>query len=314
MNILFFGSSSFGLPCLQALAESGLTVRGIVTQPDRPKGRKLSTHSTAIGDYAQEKGVRIFKPANINAPEAIAALRSAQADAYVVIAYGQILSQEVLDIPPRGCLNVHASLLPKYRGAAPINWAIIRAETQTGITIMRMVRKMDAGAILGRERLDIGADETASQLERRLSVAAVPLLLRVLRDMGESREQAVPQQDQEASYAPKLHKDDGLIDWTMSAAQIYNHLRGVSDWPGAFTYFRGTMLKISDARPQGGREEADRSAPGTVVCAGREGILVQTGSGSLLIRQLQPSGKRRMGAEEFLCGHRIVPGTRLGKK
>ncbi len=248
MNIVFFSSSQFAVPALKALLFTSHRVCCIVTQPDRQKGRGLSMGETAIKAAAREAGLNIYQPNNINAPEAIKFLKIYTPDLFVVAAYGQILAPEVLALPKIFSLNVHASLLPKYRGAAPINWAIINGDKTTGITIMKVVKKMDAGPVILQEAVGISDDDTAVTLENKLSVIAAGLLINSIEVIENNNYNFTPQDEGRVTLAPKIKKEDGLIKWDKPAQDIYNLIRGCLSWPGAFTYSKGKLLKILKAR------------------------------------------------------------------
>ena len=247
MNIVFFGSSNFAVPSLKALITKGEKISCVVTQPDRQKGRGLTLESTQIKRVSLEFGLRVYQPQKVNTPEVIEFLKDLSPDLFVVIAYGQILAPEILKIPKILPLNVHGSLLPKYRGAAPINWAIIKGEKTTGITIIKMVREMDAGPIIFQREIDISDDDTAITLEDKLSRKAQEILPDVIKNIEVKSYKLITQDEGKASFAPRLKKEDGLIPWDKSAQDIYNLIRGCFGWPGAFTYYQGKLLKIYKA-------------------------------------------------------------------
>lgn len=314
MNIIFFGSSQFAVPALEALIESKHKVFCVVTQPDRKKGRGLHLSSTVVKNIALEEGLEIYQPERINTPEAVSFLKSLKPDLFIVIAYGQILSQEVLEIPKKFAMNIHAALLPQYRGAAPINWAIIKGEKTTGVTAMKMSKEMDAGDIIFQKKLDISSVDTAITLEEKLSRLAAELLLETLNSIEKDNLKMIPQDNSKVSFAPKLKKEDGLIDWRKTAQEIYNLIRGCLEWPGAFTYFHSRLLKIYKARVLPSSSLPVFASPGAVKQISREGIVVATGKDNLIIEELQPEGKRKMKVEEFIAGHKICVGEIFGKK
>jgi len=318
MNIVFFGSSNFAVPSLKALITSGRKVSCVVTQPDRQKGRGLSLGSTEIKRVALEFGLRLYQPQKVNTPEATEFLKDLSPDLFVVIAYGQILAPEILKIPKILPLNVHGSLLPKYRGAAPINWAIIKGEKATGISIIKMVREMDAGPIIFQEEADINEDDTAITLEGKLSRLAQGLLPGVIKNIELKNYKLITQDEGKVSFASRLKKEDGLIPWGKSAQDIYNLIRGCLGWPGALTYYKGKLLKIYKAkvssRVLGFLSSQVRRLPGEIINVSKEGIVVATGEDSLVIEELQMEGKRRMKAEEFIAGHKICIGEVLKRK
>ncbi len=315
MNIIFFGSGNFAVPSLKALLKAGHKVLSVVTQPDRKSGRGLSLGQTPVKLAAEEAGLKVYQPRQINSLEPQEFLKNLKPDLFVVIAYGQILSQQILDIPKVLPINAHASLLPKYRGAAPINWAIIRGENATGITIIRMSQEMDAGDILSQKPVDIKDDDTAVTLEQRLSDSTAVLLADSLELIKNGKYTLTPQDKEEASFAPKLKKQDGLVDWGKSAADIYNLVRGCLGWPGAFTYYRGKVLKVYKALVLKFESSNVRMLPGEIREVSQEGITVAAGQDSgIVIKELQIEGKRIMTAREFIAGHKISAGEILGKK
>ncbi len=314
MNIVFFGSSNFAVPSLKALKTSGHTISCVVTQPDKKKGRGLSLGATAIKELAREFNLKIYQPENINIPEAIKLLKTLNPDLFIVIAYGQILSQEVLDIPKIFAINVHASILPKYRGAAPINWALIKGEKVTGITVIKMVKKMDAGPVIQQKEVEISNEDTAITLEDKLSHFAAHLLLTTLSSIENSNYNLITQDENKISFAPKLKKEDGRIDWNKPACDIYNLIKGTLGWPGAFTHCQGKLLKIYRAESLKVSKCQSVGSPGEIMEISKEGIVVSCAEGSLIIQELQLEGKRRMTIEEFITGHKINVGKIFGKK
>lgn len=310
MNIVFFGSDKFAVPPLKALIASGQEVSCVVTQPDRRKGRGLSLAATAVKLTAQELHLKIYQPTQVNSSEVIKFLKTFNPDLSVVIAYGQILSQEVLDIPRLFSVNVHASLLPKYRGAAPINWAIINGEVTTGVTVMKMAREMDAGPIIQQRNIDIDKDDTSITLEDKLAKAAAELLIDSLKSIENNSYKLIAQDEHSLSFAPKLKKENGLITWNKGAQEIYNLIRGCWGWPGAFTYYKGKLLKIYKAKVC--LMQKARHSPGEIIQVSKEGIIVTTGKDNLIIEELQIEGKKRMKVEGFIVGHKIKTGENLG--
>jgi methionyl-tRNA formyltransferase len=321
MNIIFFGSDNFAVPSLRALIANGYSIFCVVTQPDRERGRGLSLAATAIKLAAQELGLKIYQPNEINSAQTLKFLKALNPDLFVVIAYGQLLSREILDIPRIISINIHASLLPKYRGAAPINWAIINGETATGVTAIKMASKMDAGPIIQQKDTGINKDDTSVTLEDKLSKVAAGLLIDSLKSIENNSYKLTPQDENRASFAPKLKKENGLILWSKPAQEIYNLIRGCLGWPDAFTYYKGKLLKIYKARVssqvpacrQAGRKFASSNL-GEILEASREGIVVFAGKGNIIIEELQIEGKRRMRVEEFIAGHKILPGEILRAK
>ncbi|MFA4991717.1 MAG: methionyl-tRNA formyltransferase [Candidatus Omnitrophota bacterium] len=303
MKIIFFGSSNFAIPILDVLIKEE-DVALIVTQPDRKKGRDLAMGHTPVKDYAEKNKIKIYQPLRVNDSASIAYLKKADADLFVVVSFGQILSRAVLAVPKKFSLNVHASLLPKYRGAAPINRAIAGGEKATGVTIMRMNEKMDEGDIVLQGSVRIDDEDDAVSLAEKLSRKGAELVRETLRAIRNNELDSAPQDSAKATYAPKLKKDDGLIDWTGSAEEIRGRVRAFVPWPGCFTYLDKKMLKIWKAEPAGAPAEDAR--PGEVLKADKDGILVKTGKGVLRIKELQLEGSRRMTAEEFIAGHKLT--------
>lgn len=298
------------MPSLEALLKSGHTVSCIVTQPDRRKGRGMQMGGTALKEAGRSLGTALCQPENVNSPEFRDMLQKLAPDLFVVIAYGQLLSGELLRIPRIVPLNVHASYLPRYRGAAPINWALIRDEKETGVTIIRMTEKMDAGPFMLRERVRILDSDTCMILEQRLARAGAALLLEAIKRIDSGSFEFFPQDESSASFAPKLKKEHGLIDWTKTGRDIYNLVRGVRHWPGAYTHYRNKLFKIHAVR-----ECEDLSAgrrPGEIIVCSKEGIQAAAGKGCVEILELQPEGKRIMTVEEFISGHKIITGERFG--
>jgi len=311
MKIVFFGSAEFAVPSLKALLDEGYPVSCVVTQPDRKKGRGLHTQPTPIKLLAQKQGLEIYQPQNFNLPAALNFLKEQGADLFVVIAYGHILSKEVLASAKLFSLNVHASLLPKYRGAAPINWALIKGERASGVTVIKMSEIMDAGQIIDQEKIEIDQKDNALVLEEKLAHLAASLLIKSIRAIENKSYQLVQQDTAAVSFAPKLKKQDGLIRWEKPAVEIYDLIRGCLGWPGAFTYYQGKLLKIYVAKVTGlpGHQV---TGPGEIAEVSKEGLLVATGKDFLRINELQLEGKRRMSSEEFIAGHKINTGVKLG--
>jgi len=301
MKIIFFGSSDFAVPVLEALKDKEEIIL-VVTQPDRKKGRSQKLTPTRVKAKSLELGIEAFQPEDVNSKETLAYLRKIKPDLFIVVSFGQILSKALLEISGLYSLNVHASLLPKYRGAAPINWAIANGEKETGITIIKMNEKMDEGDILLKEVVSIEKDEDAVTLSEKLSKKGAKVLLNSIDLIKGKKANFVKQDNTKATYAPKLKKEDGLIDWSQKATLIYNRIRAFVPWPVCFTYWDKKLLRIWKASPE---ERAVDSKPGTILEADKRGILVAAGKGSLRIEELQLEGKRRMAAEEFTLGHKI---------
>ena len=310
MDIIFFGSDNFAVLPLQAILRSEHKVLCVVTQPDKQKGRGLAAAPTAVKVSAKSAGIKVYQPADINSAEAVDFLKKLNADFFIVAAYGQILALDVLSLPRQFCLNVHASLLPKYRGASCINRAIIDGECASGVTIIKMTPRLDAGPIIAQKSVEIEPGDTSISLEEKLSGLAVTLLLETLKAIKNKDYNLAPQDEIKATFAPKLKKTDGRINWEMPAERIHNLIRGCLGWPGAFTYYRGKIIKVYQARvsPGGGLAGASL-VPGKVLKAAKEGITVATGNGLLVIEELQMEGKRRMTAADFITGNKIPEGV-----
>jgi len=314
MNIVFFGSSQFAVPSLKALVEHKYAISCVVTQPDKEKGRGLHLASTPVKSASVKLSLKIYQPENVNHKESIKFLRALNPDLFVIVSYGQILSADILGLPGIFSVNVHASLLPKYRGAAPVSWALIKGEKETGVTLMQVGEKMDTGPIILQERIKIGAEDNAETLEERLSVEGATLLLRALRTIESKKYSLIPQDDKEASYAPKLRKNDGMILWNSRSADILNLVRGCVNWPGAFTYYNGKLLKVFKARISTPSLNPASLSPGEIESLSAEGITVATGDGRISLEEVQIEGRRRMSAKEFIAGYRMSKGDKFSKK
>jgi methionyl-tRNA formyltransferase len=302
------GTPQFAVPSLESLVDAGHEVLAVFTQPDRPKGRGQQLAVSPVKAAALSRGLPVYQPERIRRPEVVEQLRDYRAEAMVVVGYGQIIPQSILDLPPLGIVNVHASLLPKYRGAAPIQWAIAQGETRTGVTTMRIDAGLDTGDMLLKAELEIGPEETAPELSERLAPLGAGLLVETLNGLADRSIVPEPQKDEEATLAPILRKEDGLIDWNRDAREIHNRARGFAPWPGASTKFRSQGLQVTRCRVA---EERDLGEPGTLHLVGRR-LLVSAGGGSTLeLLEVQPEGRKRMAAEAFRNGQRPVENERL---
>ena len=312
MKIVFFGSAHFAVVALEALIKSGHELVCVVTQPDKKKGRHLHVAETDVKSTAVAAKLKTFQPENIKAKESVDFLKSLDADLFVIVAYGQIFSQELLDIPKIMPINIHASLLPRYRGAAPINWAIINAEKKAGVSIMYVSLKMDSGPVILQKEIKIEENDTAVSLEEKLRNLGAELLMDALKLIGSRNYCLLEQDEEQVILAPKLKKEDGLIDWDEPAIDIHNQVRGVLPWPGAFTCYRGKMLKVfqSDVLPIFPNH---RPVPGEVVRADKYGIVVACGRGFLNLKELQLEAGKRMSAQNFIIGHKLKVEDVLGK-
>jgi methionyl-tRNA formyltransferase len=308
---LFFGSPAFAVPSLDALTTLASVV-GVVCQPDRPAGRGLALTPPAVKTRATELGLPVAQPTKLRTGEFGAWVRAQGADVAVVVAYGRILPRDVLEGPRLGCVNVHASLLPKYRGAAPITWALVRGETETGVTLMKLDEGMDTGPTFARVVTPVGPDETAGELSGRLARLGADALRQWLPRYVSAQVSLVPQDESQATTAPMLEKEHGRIDWTHSARRVHDHVRGMSPWPGAFTTLRGKTVKVLATRVVDG--ERPGSAPGQVVLADKSRVMVACGRGCVEVVTLQPEGKRAMSAAAWAMGRGIVEGDVLGSR
>ena len=313
MKVLFLGTSEFALPSLKNLLGSSYEVLAVVTQPDRPKGRGQKLFPSAIKSLALAKNLPIFQPEKIRDPVSLEVLQSCRPELIVVVAYGQILSSSVLSIPPRGCVNVHASLLPQYRGAAPITWAILNGETRTGVTTMFLDAGMDTGPILLTAETPIEQEDTAGTLHDRLSRMGADLLRKTLDGLEKGQITPRSQDHSQATYAPKIDKEAGWINWDHPARELFNFLRAFDPWPGAFTFWKGRMLKLFRPRFPEEMGKDVREAPGTITRVGAEELYIATSRGDLSVRELQLANRPRMGVAEFLRGHPLQAGVRLGE-
>ena len=297
MKIVFFGSSDFAVSSLKMFLDSEHEVLAVVTQPDRKKGRNLKVSATPVKDLAASKNVSVYQSENIGEESFLKRLKSFSADLFVVVAFGQILPGSVLGIPKRYSVNLHASLLPKYRGAAPINRAIINGETKTGLTIIRMNEQMDAGDVMLQRKIAIEREDTSESLKEKLSELGAILLLDAIRFIEEDRITFKKQDEKKATLAPKMKKEDGAIDWNVPAVEIQNRIRGVIPWPGAYTYIGDKRINIWKAKAQDGTAN-----PAEIVEVQTE-LIVGTKKGLLKVEEIQAEGKKRMGALEFLRGY-----------
>lgn len=315
MKIVFMGTPDFAVGALQAIIEAGHQVISVVTQPDKPKGRGKELQMTPVKICALAHNIPVFQPVKIKEPEAVEILRSYEADIYVVAAFGQILSEEILAMPKYGCVNIHASLLPRYRGAGPIQWAIIDGEKKTGVTIMQMEKGLDTGDMLLQKEVEIDPKETGDSLHDKLAAAGAELIVEALPKIEAGQLTPRKQKDEESCYAKMLQKSMGRIDWSMPAGRLDCLIRGLISWPGAFTTFRGKNLKIWEEEPAAEeyfQNPCSEAEPGTVVKVEKDAFYVQTGEGILRVLSVQMEGKKRMAVKDFLLGYPIKPGECLG--
>ena len=310
LRIVFFGTPEFAVPTLRHLVASPHSVCGVVTQPDRPRGRGQKVTDAPVKVFAVQQAIPIFQPERLRDASVVDTLSSWRADLGVVAAYGKLIPESLLALPRFGMINVHASLLPKYRGAAPVHRAVIDGEPVTGVTIMRVVKALDAGAMLAKVTRSIGPDETSDVVEHDLAELGASLLLSVVDQITMGTAYEEPQDDMLSTYAPRLTKEEGLIDWSLPARYLHNRVRGLYPWPHAYTHLDGARLIVLKTRVE---ESVAGSLPGTIIETSRDAIHVATGhDGRLAIERLQPEGKRPMAAREFLAGRALQPGARFG--
>ena len=310
MRIVFMGTPEFAVPSLEALLKSDDRVVGIVTQPDRPRGRGQRLSPSPVKVLAQRDEIPLLQPTTMTDPSFMAELSGWKPDVIAVAAFGRILPPAILSLPSRGCINVHGSLLPKYRGAGPIQWALINGESETGITTMLMDEGMDTGAILLQASMAIEPDDTAGSLSPRLADLGGRLLVETLAQSKAGTLTPRPQDHGQATLAPLLKKEDGAVNWTMSATSIANRIRGLTPWPGAYTFLKADRWTISRSVVL---DEATTLAPGQIIALTKDAIHVATGKGVLAIRELQPANGRRMPVAQYLAGHPLQTGMHLSQ-
>ena len=304
LRVIFMGTPEFACPTLQKLIDRGEQLVAVVTQPDRPKGRGQRLMPPPVKELASRHAIPVYQPVKVRDPDVIATLRGLAPDVIVVVAFGQILPKALLDIPPLGCINVHASLLPRYRGAAPLNWCLIDGETETGVTTMLMDVGLDTGPMLLKQSTPIGEDEDIVSLHDRMSVMGAELLSETLDRLTAGTIVPQEQDGSQSCYASMLKKEDGRIDWNRDARSIHNQVRGLAVWPGVYTYIDDLVLKVYRTRTADGS-----GLPGTVLRADKRGIEVACLKGSLIIEELQLAGKKRLDAASFLAGYALTAGT-----
>ena len=300
MRVVFMGTPDIAATCLKKILADGTQVVGVYTQPDRPKNRGMKLAFSPVKEVALENGLPVFQPENFREEATVEELRALQPDVVAVVAYGRILPQSVLDVPKYGCINIHASVLPSYRGSAPYQWAVLDGLTETGVTAMYLCREMDAGDIIEISKTPIGEDETAGQLLDRLAVLGADLLSKTLTSFAAGTVTAVPQDSAKATYAPMLDKSMCPIDWNKSARQVHNHVRGMNPWPVATTEIQGKRFKVHATAVL---EEKTNAAPGTILGLTKTGLKMACGDGVVEIRALQAEGGKRMAAPDYFRGH-----------
>lgn len=311
MKIVFMGTPDFAVGALEALIEAGHEITAVVTQPDKAKGRSGQLQFPPVKECALRHNIPVFQPVRIKTEEAIAQLKEYPADIYVVAAFGQILSQEILDMPKYGCVNIHASLLPKYRGASPIQHVIIDGENKTGVTIMQMDAGLDTGDMLYKKEIDIDSTDTFETLHDKLMMLGGQVITEALVLLEQGKLTPEKQEDEKSCYASLIRKEMGKIDFSKTTGEIDRLIRGMNPWPSAFTSYNGKQMKIWKAVPAVNAENA-AAAPGTVLSVDKEGFDVCTGDGAIRILELQLEGKKRMSAHDFLLGVKIAAGECLG--
>ena len=311
MKIIYMGTPDFAVAPLEAILKAGHEVTAIVTQPDRQKGRGREVQYSPVKECALSYGIPVLQPLKIKEKDAVEELRKYPADIFVVAAFGQLLSEEILNMPRLGCINIHASLLPAYRGAAPIQWCVINGEEKTGVTIMQMAKGMDTGDILLQKEVVLDEKETGGSLFDRLMETGAELIVEVLPKIEAGELTPVVQKEELATYAGKITKDMGNIDFAKSAVTIERLIRGLNPWPSAFTHYKGKILKIWEADVVSECANAENPVPGTVIAMDKESFTLATGEGALRIRSLQPEGKKRMSCAEFMRGYEVKVGEAL---
>ena len=311
MRIIFMGTPDFAVPVLQSLINSRHEVVAVVTQPDRPKGRGKNMQFSPVKECALAHNIPVMQPVNVSVPEVIDELRAYEPELIVVVAFGQFVTKKIREMPKYGCINVHASLLPKYRGAGPIQWAVINGEKESGVTTMYMCREIDKGDMLLKDTVMLDPKETGDSLHDKLSMMGGPLLLKTIDKLEDGSAVRIPQCEEESTYAPKLEKTMGNIDWTMDADRIERLVRGLNSWPGTFTKIHGKTVKIWDCDVvcQEALTESQAAAePGTVIISEKDQLIVKAGNGALSLRMLQPEGKKNMTVDAYLRGYPIAQG------
>jgi methionyl-tRNA formyltransferase len=308
LSIVFMGTSGFAVPILRALFDH-YTLISVVTQPDRPSGRGRRLSVPRVKEIALKLNIPVFQPRRAGEPAFVDEIRKLKPRLVVVAAYGQILPEALLHVPEMGCINVHASLLPRYRGAAPISRALADGESSTGVTTILMDEGMDTGPILLSRTVPIDPKDTAASLQERLAVVGAEVVLETIGELEKKDIRPVPQDESQATYAPPLRKEDGRIDWSQPASVLHRRMRALNPWPGTFTRFGGKILKVFSAEVD---ETYQSENPGCIVNVGPEGIRVATGKGHLILKEIQAEGKKRLLVRDFLLGHPVEPGTILG--
>ncbi len=313
MRVVFMGTPEFAVPSLQALLEAGHDVCAVVTQPDRPAGRGQSLRYSPVKQAALDNALPVLQPKRVSADEFMAKLRELKPEVVVVVAFGQKIPREILELPQFGCINVHGSLLPRYRGASPIHWAIIDGNHETGVTTMLLNEGWDTGDMLLQETVSISSEDTAGTLHDKLSTVGAELLVKTLAGLQAGSIRPRPQDDSQANYVRMLKKEDGLIDWSQSAQQLVNFVRGMQPWPVAYSYLGDRLVKVWWLEPAQSLGE-QQSQPGTVMIADGNQMVVSVGDGAVRLVSVQPESGKKMPAGDFVNGYRVKPGDRFGSK
>lgn len=315
-TIVFMGTPDFAVPTLRRLLDEGYHIAAVVTQPDRPKGRKKVLTPPPVKEEALRHGLPVLQPEKIKDEAALEQLEQLAPDLIITAAYGQILPERLLNMPKHGCINVHASLLPKYRGAAPIHYAVMNGEKETGVTLMYMEKGLDTGDMISKVKVPIEETDNTGTLFEKLSQKGAELVIQTLPDLLAGKIQAIPQNDDEATYAPMLTRDDERIDWSRTSRQIFNQVRGLNPWPGAFTTWEGKVLKIweCEVHDEAGAPSDQAFKPGEVIGLTAAELTVKTGDGAVKLKRVQPAGKRAMDIKEFIPGSRMAIGMMLGEQ
>lgn len=309
MRVIFMGTPDFSVPCLESIQEH-FEVIAVFTQPDRPQGRGKKIGMSEVKTCALKYDIPIYQPEKIRKKETRELIESLKPDVIVVVAYGQLLSQKILDIPPKGCINVHASLLPAYRGSAPIHWAVVNGETETGVTTMEMVKALDAGPMIHTLKIDIDKDITTGELYGNLSEMGGQLIIKTLKALEEGPVEKIEQDENMVTFAPMMDKKVGEIDWTKNGLSIHNHVRGFNPWPIAYTEYLGQRMKIFKTTVS---EMISTGLPGTIASASKDGIFVNTSDYQIQVEEVQLPNKKRMHVSNFIAGHDIKIGSQLGE-
>jgi methionyl-tRNA formyltransferase len=310
MKVVFMGTPDFSVPCLQAIIDEGHEVVAVVTQPDKPKGRGKKMSMPPVKELAIKYDIEVYQPQRVKTDEFVNILKDINPDVIIVVAFGQILSKDILDIPKYGCINVHASLLPKYRGAAPINWVIINGEKTTGVTTMYMDVGLDTGDMILKKEMNIDVDQTAGELHDKMMYVGADVLKDTLRLIENNNAPRQKQNDDESSYAPIMDKNLGNIKWAKKSEDIYNLIRGTNPWPSAYTKYNDDTMKIWKSEIL---DKESNNKPGTILKVDKEGIQVATGNKILLLKEIQMPGKRRMSVEDYIKGNDMDINSTLGE-